>query len=79
MLHEDGAFERSQDDNLWSRSRLIKCAKDTGHYPRHVMPTDSRSEFNNIDVIFFILTGAPNFPHKINDLIFRNHLTSTDS
>ena len=33
MLHEHGAFERSQNDNLWSRSSLIKCAKDTGHYP----------------------------------------------
>ena len=32
MLREHGAFERSQDGNLRSRSRLIKCAKDTGHY-----------------------------------------------
>ena len=32
MLHEHGGFERSQDGNLRSRSRLIKCAKDTGHY-----------------------------------------------
>ena len=32
MLHEHGAFERSQNDNLRSRSSLIKCAKDTGHY-----------------------------------------------
>ena len=32
MLHEHGAFERSQDGNLRSRSSLIKCATDTGHY-----------------------------------------------
>ena len=34
MLHEHGAFERSQNGNLRSRSSLIKCAKDTGHYHR---------------------------------------------
>ena len=32
MLHEHGAVERNQDGNLRSRSSLIKCAKDTGHY-----------------------------------------------
>ena len=37
MLHEHGAFERNQDGNLRSRSSLIKCAKDTGHYPMGVL------------------------------------------
>ena len=37
MLHEHGAFERNQDGNLRSRSSLIKCAKDTGHYQERFM------------------------------------------
>ena len=32
MLHEHGAYERSQEANLRTRSSLIKCAKDIGHY-----------------------------------------------
>ena len=72
MLHEHGSFERSQDGNLRSRSRLIKCAKDTGHYrvrlrgayPNHVWSYDFVEDRTHDGRKYRMLNVVYDFTHE---------------